>query len=262
MVKHYLWVFIFLLVSVSGAYAFSISIDPPSLYLTGKPGTSVVAKVSVENTSSDDVSVKVYYEDWTYNPDQTKLFLTPGKSRFSLKGSIKLYTENILLKGSASQDVYFEIKSPLSTVGGLYGVVFFETDLPSAPGIISTSSVKLVGRLGAIVYYTAEGTEKSGLSVTSSVTMDDAKPVAKLTFKNTGNTHLGLTGSALLVDRSKSVVERIPIESLRLLPGSDLSLSLPLKSKLAPGTYTILTTLRSTNSQEAVFSNQFPVVVK
>ncbi|MFA5880017.1 MAG: hypothetical protein WC860_07575 [Candidatus Margulisiibacteriota bacterium] len=243
--KKLLFLFVLILFSAN-AYAFSINIDPPSVYTKAKPGETVKTKISVENTSEESVVLKVYLEDWQYLNDLSKKFLKLGSTPFSLKDAAKLYVKELRLQPKAKEDVLFEITSPTNKTGGLYGVVFFE----AAPVLINqNSNVHLIGRIGSIIYHEIEGTQDYNFDL-AFVNYDQEKSRTKLDFSfvNRSNIHLNLKGSLLILDKNHKVIERIET-TLKALPKENQDIILYTSKKLGLGEKLCLFSLVYENSK-------------
>jgi len=227
--------------------ALSFNIDPPSIYLKGKPGEILNQRISIENTSTENIEMHAYLQNWRYEKKSggsSKVFLEPQsdlENRFGIAPFVKLFAESFYLKPGEIKDLVFRVTVPADGKGSLAGVVFFEG---SAPGGSTTgtqkTNVKFVARLGSIIYLDVQGTELRNLA------FDVQTGIAKnkltqldVTVSNRGNTHEMPKGNLLLLDKSKSVVDRFLLPDIRLFPDEKTRFSVfggPYKS----GEYTLI----------------------
>jgi len=217
-----------LFIYAAQSHAFSVNIDPPSIYTKGEQGERVISKITIENTSNEAIKVKVYPQDWLYRDDNSKQFLELGKTPYSLNKSLTLYAQEIVLTPNERQEVLFEIKTSETQKGGLYGVIFFETSpvLKNA-----SSSVQLIGRIGSIIYHEIQDTQVYQFDVILQKT-DSTKQASKLYLNliNQSNVHLNLKGSLLILTQQKQIIDRIPIENFKALPNEKRTIVLTTKS--------------------------------
>jgi len=213
--KKLLLLLILIVFSVN-AHAFSINIDPPSLYTKAKPGETIRTKVTVENTSNDPVVLKIYLEDWAYLNDLSKKFMKLGTTPYSLKNNANL----------------FEITSPTDKKGGLYGVLFFE----AAPVMVNKgSNVRLIGRIGSIIYHEIDGTQDYNFDlVFTDFEKEQSRTKLNFSLNNKSNIHLNLKGSLLILNKKHQVEDRIET-TLKALPKENQNITIYTNKKLTAG---------------------------
>ena len=229
--KKLLLLLILIVFSVN-AHAFSINIDPPSLYTKAKPGETIRTKVTVENTSNDPVVLKIYLEDWAYLNDLSKKFMKLGTTPYSLKNNAKVYVNEIRLAGNAKENVLFEITSPTDKKGGLYGVLFFE----AAPVMVNKgSNVRLIGRIGSIIYHEIDGTQDYNFDlVFTDFEKEQSRTKLNFSLNNKSNIHLNLKGSLLILNKKHQVEDRIET-TLKALPKENQNITIYTNKKLTAG---------------------------
>ncbi|MFA5927783.1 MAG: hypothetical protein WC838_00565, partial [Candidatus Margulisiibacteriota bacterium] len=137
------------------AGAFSVNLDPPSVYLTMAPGETQRGVLTLKNQGKEKSSFKVYTNDWNYLPDGSKQFLPAGKAKYSCANWLKLDNARFELAPGAEQKAYYQITAPLKASGGYYAVVFFESVFG-----VNKENVNLAGRIGTIFYVEIKDTAK------------------------------------------------------------------------------------------------------
>lgn len=199
--------------------AFSLQLDPPSLFIDCYPGEQVVRELRVDNASDSPEIIRVYNQDWTYSRDDgSKVFVPAGSTPYSLGKNVRLSQSTMVIPGHGRGSVKLTMVVPTNAVGTLVGVVFFEGQFQNdGTQTIAGPSVTLAGRIGSIVYVNILGTARVGLTAdVKSMDRDSGKVTIR--WKNDGNTHIMASGSLLLMDGIGKVMGRLPIESIRLLP--------------------------------------------
>jgi len=229
-----------LLLLTINAYAFSVSIDPPSINSKAKPGAIASNQITVENTAKEPIILKVYLEDWEYQEDGSKKFFKLGTTPYSLKNYAKLYVKELRLAPGAKENVQVDITSPTDKTGGLYGVVLFE----ASPVLVNKSAnVKLIGRIGTILYHEIDGTQTYNFDVAYlKNSQGSGRSQLLFNFINKSNIHLKLTGSLLILGKNHAIADRIEVV-LKALPNSEQKIILNSTKKLLPGEYSALFSL-------------------
>lgn len=242
---------------VPQVYPFSINVDPPSIYTKAKQGETYSGKITVENKSQEAITVKVYAQDWVYQESSLdKKFLELGQTPYSLKQVLTLYINELTIPAKEKRDVLYDIKSPNQKEGGLYGVIFFETE----PVLASpTASVWLVGNIGSIIYHEIEGSQKYKFDIVFDK-LEKTSDGTSLTFKlvNQSNVHIDLKGSLLLLSPHKDVIDRLDIQNAKALPNETRSFVLFTKKDISLLKGSGLLTLSYANklySQEILIGN-------
>ncbi len=236
MIKQLNRYFIFLMIFLmSAAWAIRINVDPPSLMIESKPGDVKRETIQLSNNGDEDLNVKVYLNDWTYNDDGSKTFFRAGTNTLSLQSYISVYPENFILSPGKQQDVSVTLTMPKTMTGGKYGVIFFES-MPTQPG--AQSSVLLGGRIGTILYYQAEGT------VSLNIKVEPLKIFARrntfdlrFTYINGSNIHIQPDTDLIVLNTKDEVLFRKKL-NLRLLPHTSMERKVHFEDvKLEPGDY-------------------------
>lgn len=246
-------------VSANAESPFSITVDPPSIKSSALPGNSTSKYITVENTSNLPISIKIYAQDWEYLPDGSKSFLKLGSSKVSLINNIQLFANQIFLKPKSTQSVVVKITSPKNYKGGLYSVVFFEGAPTSTSANGAKANVKLVGRVGTIIYHEVEGTVTHNLSATINAQLSSTSTQNILvSVTNKGNVVEFDPINLLIVSDGKKVVDRIPLPDIKLMPGDKRDVSVSPSIQLKAGKYSAIVSFQTLAGPQ--FSNSDLVV--
>ncbi|MEK7375824.1 MAG: hypothetical protein AABZ57_01470, partial [Candidatus Margulisiibacteriota bacterium] len=162
--KKFIFTLIAAFIMISGADAFSINIDPPSVWISPAPNTSHSGTIIVENRGEEDLAIRSYSEDWVFASDRSKEFKKAGTTPLSCSNWISIYPKNFTLWPGKSQQVQYTVTIPPEASGGYNSVIFFESNVESPAGS-SSSRVILAGRIGSIIYANVKGRSNKAASV-------------------------------------------------------------------------------------------------
>lgn len=255
-----LTIFAFLIQGSVGLFAadvpFSITLDPPSIKTSAPAGNSISRFITVENNSTQSVSLKVYAQDWEYANDGSKVFRKLGSTKTSLNGFIQLFANQIYLKPKSSQNLYFKVTSPKDYKGGLYSVVFFE-GIPLQGTKTAKSNVKVVGRIGTILYHEVEGTTTHNMSAKISGELSGAVSSQNISveLQNNGNVVESEPINLLIVSDAKIVLDRILLPPVKLMPGDKQLVTVRPNESLKSGVYSTILSFQTSSGPQYSTAN-------
>ena len=239
--------FTFLVMTAFCSEAAIIQVDPPKAFLTIPAGRSGSGKLTVRNPSDEAIKVKIYAQDWKYAAvhNGTKEFFPLGTLPLSCGNWITLSLSELDIPAEGQQDVYYTVKVPKESVGGHYGVLFFESTM-SKPIPSGSVTLGLVVRLGAIFYVeTADNSTR-----TAEIGNFSLKKAANskqldigLDMKNTGNTDIISKGTLHLINNKGVVFMRSTLNKVYTLPTETARLTGSWKEPLPKGTYDAILTI-------------------
>lgn len=223
----------------------SLSLTPPSLEVTIKPGDSTTDVIKLTNLSDKDAVVTASVEDFqALGEEGQQTFLKPEENatQFSMADWVKFTEKSATLKPGEKKSFEFTIQTPKdATPGGHYAAIFFSTQ----PGTITgdTSAVSLTGRVGALLLVTVEGEyrEAGAIEEFSLKTPTYYPPVDFVTrFKNTGTIHLKPQGTIVIKSWTGKQVAQIAVNELgnNVLPASIRKFESTWNGKIGFGKYT------------------------
>ncbi|MFH0877077.1 MAG: hypothetical protein V1863_02500 [Candidatus Omnitrophota bacterium] len=241
-----------------------VRIDKPKIRLAVEPGSYDSGEIKVENTGAEQISIKVYLEDWVYSEQEGgKDFMPKGTSKFSASPWISFYPADFTIVPNGTQMVRYTVSVPKEAKGGHYSVMFFETgggaiEQPDEQGV--NVAIQVLNRLGALFYVEPQGTIDKIAAIKG---LDISEKLNDLTvtadFLNTGNTDITASGTFDVIDQEGFVYARGLFEEVYTLGGDKAKLQAKASSvNLRSGDYDLLMTLEFQNGgsliQEAHFS--------
>ncbi len=164
---------LFLLVSLSfssvGAMvaliALSWAVDLPrisqsKIRLSILPGESRYGEITVENSSADSRSMRLYMEDWFYvaGGDGTKEFAPPGTLLTSAVPWITFSPAEIIIPPFGKQKIGYSVKVPADAKGARYAALFFENQAGKFGGQTGKveAQVDVIIRIASLFYIEVE----------------------------------------------------------------------------------------------------------
>ncbi len=220
------------------------------------PGETREGKIHVSNTQKEVMQLKVYVQDWAYTPaaDGSKNFAPPGFLPYSCSSWISLYPDQLTLSPGQSQDVRYTISAPPNVRGGYHSVVFFE-NLLGQKEQEKGKTVNISARLASLVYVEVVGTtQKQGKVNSLAMTREEGSKILqmKLDFQNTGNCHLILEPTFVLMNQQGALVARGAFPKIYTLPGDSASPETHWPGNLAEGIYDLILTIDLGDNQVLV----------
>jgi len=224
-----------LLFLFGGERAFSqiaLNISPPILEVEVTGGGVRNFQIELINGGEEEITVTVDLADFLLSPEGNTELQGKGETSFSLSEWMTTKQDKqIVLKPGEKRKVGFELRVPRGERGARYGVVVFE----ALPREIPRGKIALGIRTGSLVFLTIPRTEKIGGEI-KEISIEESK----VTFQNTGNTHLEVEGSLLVKNPEGKVINRLhfPENPSLVLPQGERYFSIPWdKESLLPGKY-------------------------
>ncbi|GEM_PF-3779774 len=200
---------------LSVAFAVNLSVAPSNYTLQMDPDSNIRRTFTVTNKGSEEISVRVYLNDWQLKGSE-KIFVPAGTTEYSLLDDVVYYPTLLKLKAGESKQVMMNVKASKTDTAGEYGVLFFEARPVAEP---KGSGVSFGGRIGSIIY--KEITERSLVNYkvdTVSASLIGNKLYYRFNIRNNGNVLLRPNLTLLLLDDKNTVVIKKEISSLSTLP--------------------------------------------
>lgn len=229
-----------------------IRIDNPKIKMAIVPGDYENGAVRVENRDGQAISVRVYLEDWISSGDDKtgsdKIFMPKGTTPLSCSNWISFSPADFTLAPGEARDVQYTITLPKEAKGGYYSVMFFESQSGTLDKVNDQGdniTVKVLNRLGALIYVEAKGTINKTAEIKNlniSYKLNDL--IVSGDFVNTGNTDISVTGTFNVIDDQGFVYARGEFNKVFVLPTEKGSLIARSGSvDLKAGKYDLLITL-------------------
>ncbi|RKY32287.1 MAG: hypothetical protein DRP74_02945 [Candidatus Omnitrophota bacterium] len=263
--------FIFIVISalsfilyIPGLEAIQLSVQEGKVRLSIPPGASKSGSISVKNTSTEPVDIRVYLEDWRFvsSQDGSKEFKPPGTYPFSCAEWINFSPAEFNIPPFGKKEVRYMVEVPDGASGGHYAVMFFESFLSDNTDK-ENIGVGVALRMGSLFYVEPEGTIKreavlSGLAVKR----EDSGFALTFNFENTGNTDIVTEGSFHIIDKSGMVYARGELSQVYTFPGDKGVLQAQWQEPLPAGKYDLVVTLDLGKSKEGSGLGKGPLMVK
>ena len=201
------------------------------------PGENISGKVTVHNTSDTPINIRVYWEDFRYEPpfDGKKQFLAAGTTSYSIANWATLSAEKFTLPGFGKRDVDYVINVPSDVRGGYYGVLFFEK---SPEEVTGSHGLSIVARVGSLFFLESNDRNKDAAITDWQVEGDSLKGK----FTNKGDVIAIPKGVFYVMNSEGLAVDRGEIEKLYIPPTESADFLFNLSPDLRAGKYSAVIT--------------------
>ncbi len=228
------------------AWAISVSIDKPHINVDVEAGDVASGAITLKNRGKAPLSVRLNIEDWIYNEDGRRVFKLPGSTPLSCANWIEISPRIMIVPDGGIAVFNYTVRVPEDAVGGHYAVIFFESSAAEEEEVRGTG-IKVVGRIGSIVYQETKGkVNKVGTVLSKKVTAPEAnKPlVFKYRFKNEGNAFIRFNGTLNIMDENSTIYGTAQSErSIGTLPGNVRDDTIKWFGSLPKGKYDVILTV-------------------
>jgi|JI10StandDraft_1071094.scaffolds.fasta_scaffold17749_6 hypothetical protein len=259
--------FILLLSIVPCAWAqTSISLSPTESFLKGAPGSSVSQEFVVINDGAAPYRLNCFFEDVWFDGEKTISgdlgTLKEGQAGYQAQCS----PNSVLVPPKYVQKIKVVGLIPKDQTGErftrFYAQMLPPEELRSTGGNAPKAMIGYSSKIGALLSFTAEGTQKISSEVIG-VKIEPTKKYQVLRFQihNTGNVHVTGSGTLVITDANGQMYEKADVKLPFLYPGQTKSISVNLMDPLKTGKYTALLSV-SGSPNEPVFVKEFPIDYK
>lgn len=219
---------------------FGLEVTPGKLEIAVPSGATYNIPISVRNSGFDNVHVQASMVDFGVGTDGGYEFQRVGTRPYSLMKWASIRPREFDIGPGGVQQVQLTIAMPQQSLSGEFGgIVFFQTRPSRRRGEAVAFSVRVASK----IYETIPGTVQLNGAITKMAAASGSRgETYRVTFKNTGNTHVYVRGQ-LVVQQGGSTVEQLRLGNGDLVErGGDRILEIAGK-KLPPGTYQAIATL-------------------
>jgi hypothetical protein len=217
----------------------AVGLYPPALLHRLNPGASVTVDLSVDNPGDSALDLRVYPEDWSFDPQGRTTFYPPLSLPESASGWLSFAPSEFGLPARSGERVTYTLDVPPGTPPGTYwGVLFVEAENPeTTPGqTLATFRIRTGHTFYVEVPPVELGGEIVGIFGQPPATPDGPYQLA-IQYANTGTGLQVLSGSIDLRDAEGTSLITIPIEQIAALPQSVRGLSAEMYGPLPAGDY-------------------------
>jgi len=193
-----------------------MSISPPVLDISLKPGTSYDFTISLTNLGDTSLIITSQVLPFTLDEFGT-LILLEEPNEWSCADWIKLEKNRFEVPANSTFSVKARISVPWGIIGGRYSAIVF--DVSNKEEIKDGMGVRI--KSGTLIFVSIPLTEKKEVIIESfSVEKDSiGNIIFSSIIRNLGNTYVKIDGDILIKDSSGKIVRSIPIkEGYIILP--------------------------------------------
>ncbi len=232
---------------VYDATALAVGIDKPHIKVVAAAGTTSSGIITVKNKGTTPVAVQVAIEDWIFDKDGKRQFEKPGSTPFSCANWIDIIPLRAIVPPGEAREFNYNVKIPEDAVGGHYAVIFFESSTTKEEEEFKGMGVRLVGRIGTVVYQETEGrVNKIGsIPFFEVIKPEESKPLLlKYKFRNEGNAYIRFKGTLNIIDKHGTTYGMAESQKKRgTLPGDIREDTIKWFGSLPKGTYDVILTV-------------------
>lgn len=208
----------------AGTGARSITITPPSLSFSVKPGDKAEGKLGIMNDSNEDILFSVITYDMIVQDEHGTPEILPAgtiaNNKYSASSWIGVDTRDLLVKAHTRGDVGYFLQVPLDAgAGGHYAAVLYR---PKRIETANGSGAAINTQLATLVYFDVAGPIKESATVKSfkAPGFSEYGPV-KLTAEvtNNGDTHIKPVGTFKVKNMLGKTIATKEIPQGNIFPG-------------------------------------------
>jgi hypothetical protein len=226
---------IVLLCALSGEARAQFLLEEGKVSLAVSGGDRITKSLLIDNITGESVAVRVYWEDFQYQPpyDGTKLFLPAATGQRTASLWVSFTPKEFTLPPYGKQEVSYTISLPSQIQGGYYGVLFFEK--VNEP-LKNVSGVDVITRVGCLFFIESKDSNRKAA-------IQDLQVVGNTVtgqFLNQGNVILIPRTTYNIMDDGGMVADRGEINTLYVPPSAAASWEVGLPGDLNTGHYTLV----------------------
>lgn len=214
-----------------------ILVEEGKVSLTVQPGETITDEITIHNTSATPFDVRLYWEDFTYEPPYTgaKSFSPPGTTERSAASFVQFTPTTAALQAFGTQKIRYSINVPPDAQGGYYGVLFVEK---GGGAIEGRAGVEVIARVGSLFFIETESSSRA--SAWKDIRVESGSLKGQLV--NQGDIILTPKGTYYILSHDGLIEARDRLEPLYLPPGAEGAFSISLPDTLSAGEYELILT--------------------
>ncbi len=215
----------------------SVEVTPLRAELKMVPGASLTQAVTVRNDGTQPIHMYARVDDWFLSKDGTPQFKPSDPTDpFSAAAWLKLNPTDQIIPAGKAAIVRFTMAVPHGVAdGGYRAAVMFEFDPSGTSPQSQGRDVRFRSRVATIVYATvgkpAIAVEMTDLQIS---VPKDRPPEVVATLKNTGRTHVRTTGTVIIYGPGDSIVRKLTVPNVPVLPESERDVHVPTSDDAHP----------------------------
>ena len=253
---------LFLLIGKMAHGESSMSLSPTESFLKGAPGSSVSQEFVVINDGASPYLLSCFFEDVWFDGEKTISgdlgTIKQNQAGFQTQCSPNnvlvppKFVQKIKVVGLINKDQVGE------TFTRFYAQMLPPEEIKSAGGNAPKAMIGYSSKIGALLSFTAEGTQKRESEATH-VILEHTKKYSILKFQihNKGNVHLSGTGTLVVMDSQNQMVEKTDVKIPFLYPGQTKSINVNLLESLKYEKYKALLSITGSSNESIVIEFSF-----
>jgi len=250
--RRYIIIIIFSLIVNLASALFAVEIEPSRIEVSAPSGKSSVTLIKVTNWQ--DYPTKISAKPDYYRQILTDNSIPPGgkEGLLSCQNWLKLEPNEFKLSPKTSMYIECTINVPKGAREEHLASILFDeegmtTTYKKKPSETGNITLEIIPRFTIPIYVTITGTETiaaeiSNIKVIEGPTIGTIK--TEITLHNKGTVHLRPSGTLLIMDSKKNIVETLSIgECLPVFPDYKEKIPVYYPEMLEPGIYTAICTI-------------------
>ncbi len=232
--KRVIFLVLGLILSLNISAFAQIKLDKYQVKADISSGEVIKGSIVVENTSAENITVKVYPLDFVYLPpfEGGKDVRPLGATSYSCGKWITASLNNFVLSPKGKQTVGYTIKAPENIKGGYYGVLFFEKG-----SVGSSGGVGVILKIGCSFFLEAQDKLREINIADTAIDKDTIKGK----IFNSGNVILISDSAYYLMDEKGTILNKGKVREKFYLPlGEKVPFTVKVPNQLAAGSYTLV----------------------
>ena len=258
--------FLGLLFASSSAFGqAAISLAPTESYLKGLPGTTVSQEFVVVNDGAVSYLLSCSFNDLWFDGENTVSGELGTQKERQAGYQLQCSPNRVLIPPKYVQKIKVVGLIPKDQEGERYTRFFAEMLPPEQMNSDSSqtthATIGYSGKVGATIGLIAQGTEHPSTEITETrVESTKRFQIIHFKIKNTGNVHLGGSGTVVITNSTDKAIEKVPLVIPFLYPSQTKSISFNLTDPLPKGRYKVLLSVAGT-ANESNLVKDFPLTV-
>lgn len=198
-----------------------LSVHPSNFNITANPGQTITNTVTLDNLTSDTVTIQAQLKNFTARGEQGGVTLTQDDTTYALAKWITITPSTVTLSPHTSEKYTFTITTPYNAEpGGHFGSIVFATVPPPASKGVGAA---LSQQVASLILLEIPGNVKEQADVVSFATDKPFYEFGPVNFttrvQNNGDIHIQPSG-AILVKGMFGQTFNVPIQQLNVLPNA------------------------------------------
>lgn len=239
------------------------------LEVTLIPGSTPTATFTILNEGNGPVQASLAFEDWDRDDTGLNRFFPPGTQAGSCGGMVRVFPEAVRLEPKQSGVIRVQLVNADTARRACWSIVFVETREPPSE---AQRQITFSVRTGVKIYLELPTLMREGQVEDMSIqphlrynesgvqpVVDSTRRDAVVAFRNSGGLQLRLRGGLEVRRLDNSLVDKVDLGEIPILPGSRRLIRFPVPPGLPAGRYVLLALLDYGGGELAAGQVEFEV---